>query len=114
MSVASALVYPLVSGVPSLIPSRPPPSPPPPPVLHGVTPHTIAAGGKSVAPQAAWTYNVTDETAIEQKVAFYLRAPLVAMVDGVRALPQEGDFYGGWITSDVVGPFKGGPGTRMW
>jgi hypothetical protein len=27
---------------------------------------------------------------------------------------QEGDFYGGWITSDVEGPFKGGPGTRFW
>jgi hypothetical protein len=31
-----------------------------------------------------------------------------------RVQAQEGDFYGGWITSDVEGPFKGGPGTRFW
>jgi len=29
-------------------------------------------------------------------------------------MPQQGDFYGGWITSWVKGPFKGGPGTRGW
>ncbi|MFE5620610.1 hypothetical protein ACFQ8S_00835 [Streptomyces virginiae] len=28
--------------------------------------------------------------------------------------PQEGDFYGGWITSEVRGRFKGGPGTLLW
>ena len=27
---------------------------------------------------------------------------------------QEGDFYGGWITSRIVGPFKGAPGTQGW
>jgi len=27
---------------------------------------------------------------------------------------QESDFYGGWITSDIEGPFKGGPGTSGW
>jgi len=35
-------------------------------------------------------------------------------VDGERVQVQEGDFYGGWITSDVVGPFKGGAGTWGW
>ena len=35
-------------------------------------------------------------------------------VDGERVIPQEGGFYGGWITSRVVGPFKGGPGTLGW
>ena len=35
-------------------------------------------------------------------------------VDDERAEPQPGAFYGGWITSDVVGPFKGGPGTMGW
>jgi hypothetical protein len=29
-------------------------------------------------------------------------------------VPQPGDFYGGWITPELVGPFKGGPGTRGW
>ena len=35
-------------------------------------------------------------------------------VDGERVVPQEGGFYGGWITSRVTGPFKGGPGTLGW
>ena len=35
-------------------------------------------------------------------------------VDEERVTPQEGGFYGGWITSELVGPFKGGPGTLFW
>jgi uncharacterized protein (DUF427 family) len=35
-------------------------------------------------------------------------------VDGERVRPQEGGFYGGWVTSEIVGPFKGGPGTSSW
>jgi hypothetical protein len=35
-------------------------------------------------------------------------------VDDERVTAQEGDFYGGWLTSDVEGPFKGGPGTAGW
>jgi hypothetical protein len=35
-------------------------------------------------------------------------------VDGEAVRPQEGGFYGGWITDRVVGPFKGGPDTRGW
>ena len=35
-------------------------------------------------------------------------------VDGERVIPQPGGFYGGWITSTVVGPFKGDPGSRGW
>ena len=35
-------------------------------------------------------------------------------VDGESVTKQPGDFYGGWITSDIVGPFKGGPGTSGW
>ncbi len=35
-------------------------------------------------------------------------------VDDEEVLAQEGDFYGGWVTSAVVGPFKGAPGTRGW
>ena len=36
------------------------------------------------------------------------------LVDGERVRPQPGHFYGGWITDDVVGPFKGEPGTGHW
>jgi hypothetical protein len=35
-------------------------------------------------------------------------------VDEEQVQPQQGDFYGGWITSDIEGPFKGGPGTLGW
>src|SRR4051794_7787146 len=39
---------------------------------------------------------------------------LECSVDGERVRPQAGGFYAGWITDDVVGPFKGGPGTTGW
>jgi hypothetical protein len=35
-------------------------------------------------------------------------------VDGERVQAQDGDFYGGWITGGIVGPFKGRPGTVGW
>ena len=41
-------------------------------------------------------------------------ARLECFVDDERVRPQEGGFYGGWITDDVVGPFKGAPGTLGW
>lgn len=75
----------------------------------------VAAGGE-VAPAAAWTYpNPTAEfRKLRNHVAFYAAAMDSCWVDGERAAPQEGGFYGGWITSHVAGPFKGPPGTRMW
>lgn len=36
------------------------------------------------------------------------------LVDGERVLAQPGEFYGGWVTSRIVGPFKGEPGTGHW
>jgi len=47
-------------------------------------------------------------------VAFYVWALDEATVDGERVTPQPGRFYGGWITSEIVGPFKGEPGTMGW
>jgi uncharacterized protein (DUF427 family) len=47
-------------------------------------------------------------------VAFYPGKVDRALVDGEQARPQPGDFYGGWITADIAGPFKGAPGTRGW
>lgn len=46
-------------------------------------------------------------------VAFY-PGRVVCTVDGEQVRPQAGGFYGGWITDDVVGPFKGEPGTSGW
>lgn len=39
---------------------------------------------------------------------------VACFVDGVRVTGQAGGFYGGWITPDVVGPFKGDAGTSGW
>ena len=39
---------------------------------------------------------------------------VAAWLDDERVEAQEGGFYGGWITADLVGPFKGPPGTRGW
>jgi hypothetical protein len=37
-----------------------------------------------------------------------------AWVDDEPVAAQAGDFYGGWITSEITGPFKGAPGTGGW
>ena len=50
----------------------------------------------------------------QNDMAFYPGAVDRALVDGEQARPQPGGFYGGWITDDVVGPFKGAPGTLGW
>ncbi len=66
--------------------------------------------------QAAWSYPrpTAPFRAIAGYVAFYAGPMDGCYVDGERAIPQPGGFYGGWITSDIVGPFKGEPGTRGW
>lgn len=46
--------------------------------------------------------------------AFYLPALEAGLVDDERARPQPGGFYGGWITGDLAGPFKGEPGSHGW
>lgn len=65
---------------------------------------------------AAWYY--PDPTprfeVIRNYVAFYPSRMDACYVDGERVQSQPGDFYGGWITSDIVGPFKGAPGTWGW
>ena len=47
-------------------------------------------------------------------VAFYPSRMDGCWVGGEKVEAQEGDFYGGWITPDIVGPFKGAPGTWGW
>ena len=51
---------------------------------------------------------------LAQHVSFYPGRVDAAWLDDERVVAQPGDFYGGWITSDVRGPFKGAPGTRHW
>ncbi len=75
----------------------------------------VLAAGR-VAKDAAWGY--PDPTpafaAIRDHVAIYAGTMDACFVDDERVVPQEGGFYGGWITSELVGPFKGGPGTLFW
>ena len=52
--------------------------------------------------------------ALRDHVAFYPARVDGAWLDDERISAQESDFYGGWITADLVGPFKGPPGTRGW
>lgn len=68
------------------------------------------------APAAAWYFPLPTRIYEPMKgyVAFYPQVMEACFVDGERVRPQPGDFYGGWITSDVVGPFKGEPGTEGW
>jgi uncharacterized protein (DUF427 family) len=74
------------------------------------------AGGGRVAARAAWGYDRPTGAfgPIAGFVAVYAGAVDGCFVDDERVVPQPGGFYGGWITSDVVGPFKGAPGTEGW
>jgi len=66
--------------------------------------------------RAAWCY--PDPTAaftnLKDYLAFYPSKMDRCTVDGELIKSQAGDFYGGWITSEIVGPFKGEPGTGFW
>ena len=72
--------------------------------------------GDRTSVQAAWSYPSPHDTfrLIQHYLAFYPGRVDACYVDGERVQAQEGDFYGGWITSDIVGPFKGAPGTWGW
>lgn len=77
--------------------------------------HTVAVGDRR-AERAAWSYPEpwAGYESIRDHLAFYAGPMDACTVDGERVEPQPGGFYGGWITADVVGPFKGGPGTMGW
>jgi uncharacterized protein (DUF427 family) len=81
---------------------------------HAIYYDLVAAG--QVVPRVAWAYpDPTPAFApIRGYLAFYPHLVDECLVDGERAEPQPGGFYGGWITRDIVGPFKGGPGTMGW
>ncbi len=64
---------------------------------------------------AAWSYDqpFAGFEVIAGWFSFY-PARLECFVEGVRVVPQPGNLYGGWITPEVIGPFKGEPGTAGW
>jgi uncharacterized protein (DUF427 family) len=77
--------------------------------------YTVTIGDRR-AENAAWTY--PDPTpafaAIHHHLAFYAGKMDSCYVDEERVQAQPGDFYGGWVTREIVGPFKGGPGSMGW
>lgn len=76
---------------------------------------TLSVGNQK-AENAAWDYQYPSRgyETIAGHVCIYANKVDACYVGDEQVQPQEGDFYGGWITSEIVGPFKGGPGTWGW
>ena len=72
---------------------------------------SLASGGQAVG----WDYPDVNRSyaALKDHIAFY-PGLMVCTVAGEAVTPQAGGFYGGWITRELVGPFKGDPGTGHW
>ncbi len=81
----------------------------------GAASYYDVVGGRR-AERAAWTYHDPEPgfEPIRDAVAFYPAHMDECTVGGEKVTPQPGGFYGGWITKDLVGPFKGAPGTAGW
>ncbi len=72
--------------------------------------------GEKEANNAVWSFlkPTPNFLAIKGYCCFYVRLMDACYVDDELVTPQPGEFYGGWITKDIVGPFKGEPGTMGW
>lgn len=72
--------------------------------------------GQRTAPNAAWSYPqpAPGYECIQDYVSFYAGRVDACYVDEEQVVPQAGDFYGGWATAEIVGPFKGAVGTSGW
>ena len=77
--------------------------------------YTLAHDGRRSA-EAAWCYPKPSPgyEQLADHIAFYPGRVDACFLDDERVDPQPGDFYGGWITADIAGPFKGRPGTAGW
>lgn len=75
-----------------------------------------AVVGERRVAAVGWSYAepTAGYEALRDHIAFYPGRVDGAWMDDERVQAQPGDFYGGWITSDLVGPFKGPPGTLGW
>lgn len=82
----------------------------------GFASYLDVTGGDKIASRAAWYYPHPKArySLIADHVALYAGAMDECLVDGERVVPQPGNYYGGWITSSVVGPFKGAAGSEHW
>jgi len=72
--------------------------------------------GDRVSERAAWRYENprTDFESIAGWIAFYPGRVDACYLDEERVRPQDGTYYGGWVTDEIVGPYKGEPGTEGW
>jgi uncharacterized protein (DUF427 family) len=77
--------------------------------------YTIKVEGR-MSENSAWYYPnpVREFEEIKNYIAFYPQFMDVCYVNGEKVVSQDGNFYGGWITSNIVGPIKGAPGTQLW
>lgn len=82
----------------------------------GVASYLDVVGGDAVAAKSAWFYPTPTAAFAEliDHIALYPGHMDRCEVDGEVVLPQPGGFYGGWITSNLAGPFKGIPGSNDW
>lgn len=76
---------------------------------------SVVVDGTTVA-DSAWSYErpTSAFASIAGHLAFYARLLDECWVDDEQVMANPGSFYGGWITSNIVGPFKGDPGTQGW
>jgi uncharacterized protein (DUF427 family) len=82
----------------------------------GVARYLDAVAGGRRARAVAWTYPspAAGYEALRDHIAFFPGRVDAAWLGDERVHAQEGDFYGGWITADLAGPFKGATGTASW
>jgi uncharacterized protein (DUF427 family) len=73
-------------------------------------------GGDLMRPRAAWNYPHPSPgfEALADRIALYPGMMDRCTLDGEAVMAQPGGFYGGWITAEIAGPFKGVPGSMGW
>lgn len=76
---------------------------------------SVRVDSDNVLPAVAWSYEepFPEFQPIAGYISFY-PAALECYLAGVRVQPQPGGLYGGWVTPEIVGPYKGNPGTESW
>ena len=82
----------------------------------GMATYFDVVAGDDIAPAAAWTYRepVPAFADLRDHVAFYPERMDACFLDDELVQAQPGDFYGGWVTCDIGGPFKGAAGSLSW
>ncbi len=82
----------------------------------GMASYVDYVGPEGIIQNIGWFYQKPNKSYgdLEDHIAFYASKLDECLLNDEKVTSQEGDFYGGWITSNIKGPFKGGPGTYGW